>query len=371
MNGADYEGVQVIGLIAAHEHQSSEPYIRTPEFLNADYVRYIARTHEDAGFDAALVGWSSHYPDALQIANHAAAHTTRLKFLIAHRPGFIAPTFAARSFATLDRFYPGRVFVHVISGGDDAEQQRDGDYLGHADRYARTDEYIGILRKIWADGGQPVDHEGRFYQFKGALFPIEAAYRPRIPVYFGGSSDAAIEVAGRHADVYALFGEDHAGVADTIARVRAAAAPHGRSPRFSVSFRPIVADTEKEAWDRAHAILDRTIQRRAALGLGDPKPSQAVGSQRLVATAAKGDVLDKRLFTRLAAVTGAGGNITALVGTAEQVADALLDYYDLGASTFILRGFDSAGDAATYGRALIPILREKVALRGAPQRRIA
>ncbi|PWR18258.1 LLM class flavin-dependent oxidoreductase [Zavarzinia compransoris] len=353
--------VEIIGLIAGHEHQSSEPYVSTPEFLNPAYVRRIAQVHEAAGFDRALIGWVSSYPDGLQIATHAAAATSRLKFLVAHRPGFQAPTNAARAFATFDRFYPGRAAIHVISGGDDVEQQRDGDYLGHGERYARTDEYVEILKKIWNSNNAPVDHEGRYYRFKGALFNIEPEYRPRFPIYFGGASEAALRVAARHADVYALFGEDHAGVADQIARVRAAAAAHGRRPRFSISFRPIVADTEQEAWDRAHALLDRTIARRRERGLSDPAEPQAVGSRRLLATAAKGEVLDKRLFTALARVTGAGGNITALVGTAEQVSDALLDYYRLGADAFILRGFDSAGDAEIYGAGLIPLLREKVA----------
>ncbi|MBV8513581.1 MAG: LLM class flavin-dependent oxidoreductase, partial [Xanthobacteraceae bacterium] len=173
----------------------------------------------------------------------------------------------------------------------------------------------------------------------------------------------AIAVAGKHADVYALWGEPLAEVRDTIARVRAAAAAYGRYPRFSVSFRPILGETEAKAWDRAEAILARVREVRASAGLGAPATPANVGSRRLLAAAAQGRRLDKRLWTAIAAETGARGNTTALVGTPDQVADALLDYYELGVSTFLIRGFDPLADAAEYGRDLIPLTRKRVAER--------
>ncbi len=101
---------------------------------------------------ASTASWSAGIrtgPDGLLIAADAAAHTKRVGFLVAHRPGFQAPTNAARSFATLDQLSQGRAAIHVISGGDDVDQQRDGDYIGKDERYARTDEYVGILKSIW------------------------------------------------------------------------------------------------------------------------------------------------------------------------------------------------------------------------------
>jgi alkanesulfonate monooxygenase len=135
--------------------------------------------------------------------------------------------------------------------------------------------------------------------------------------------------------------------------------------RFSLSFRPILADTEEKAWKRADDILDRARALADQTGykrVGEPPNS---GSQRLLAAAAQGTRLDKRLWTAMAALTGAKGNSTALVGTPEQVADALLDYYDLGVSTFLIRGFDPLEDAIDYGKALIPLTRELVAQRDA------
>ena len=195
---------------------------------------------------------------------------------------------------------------------------------------------------------------------------MKPAQSPHIPIYFGGSSDEAIPVAGKHADIYALWGETHAQVRETIARVRAAAAKHGRQVRFSLSLRPVLAETEEAAWARADAIAERARELRDAQGLKttDHAPPNA-GSQRLLQAVAQGTRLDKRLWTGVAAVTGASGNSTGLVGTAEQVADALLDYYDLGVTTFLIRGFDPLDDAIAYGRDLIPLVRELVAEREA------
>jgi alkanesulfonate monooxygenase len=207
---------------------------------------------------------------------------------------------------------------------------------------------------------------------------VRCLQTPHIPVYFGGSSPEAIEVAGKHADVYALWGESLAAVADTIAQVRVAGARHGRADhiRFSLSLRPILGRTEDEAWARAHRILEQAKALRggaapiaptsAGPGASGRRPSpQNAGSQRLLAEAAKGPVVDKRLWTELAALTGAQGNSTSLVGTPQQVCDSMLDYWDLGVSTFLIRGFDPLEDALEYGRDLIPLVRDATAARGA------
>ena len=190
--------------------------------------------------------------------------------------------------------------------------------------------------------------------------------KPQIPVYFGGSSEAAIPVAGKHADIFALWGETQAQVAETIARVRHAAAKHGRQVKFSLSLRPVIAETEEAAWAKADAIAAeaKALREKAGLPTSGHAPPNA-GSHRLLDAAKQGTRLDKRLWTGVAAVTGAAGNSTGLVGTPQQVAEALLDYYDLGVSTFLIRGFDPLDDAIAYGRDLIPLVRGLVAQRDA------
>jgi alkanesulfonate monooxygenase len=356
--------VHFIGLIATQDGSESTP--ATTPVIDPAYTARIARAHEDAGFDQVLIGYSSAYPDGAQVAAHAAAHTDRLTYLVAHRPGFVAPTLAARTFATLDQFTGGRVTVNIITGGHDAEQRRQGDYLAKDDRYARSDEYLTVLRQAWTST-VPFSHEGRFYRFEDFVSQVRPV-RGTIPIYFSGSSPAAYATGARHADVYMFWGEPLAQTAQQIGSVTDAAAALGRpAPGFSVSFRPILGPTEELAWERAHAVLGRigTVSSPKFFRNRDRDNPANVGSQRLLAAAAVQDRHDRALWTATAKASGAAGNSTALVGTPETVAQALLDYHDLGVSTFLIRGYDPLDDAIDYGRELIPLVRAEIARRDA------
>ncbi|MGC4108849.1 MAG: LLM class flavin-dependent oxidoreductase [Nocardioides sp.] len=348
--------IEFIGYAGTREYSESMGFDAAGPVVDPEYVGRVARTHEDSGFDRVLIAHSSSSPDGFVLADQVLSRTKRLGVLLAHRPGFLAPTLAARSYATLDAFHPGRIAMHVITGGDDVDQARDGDFSDKPTRYARTDDFLSVVRKEWYSEG-PFDHEGDFYRVAQGWSSV----RPPtpIPVYFGGASEDAVRVGGKHADVYAFWGEPLAGIAERISQVRAVADQHGRSPRFSVSLRPIVAETEEAAWARAEEVLEQAQAKAGAdsggsfRGLGH---SEQHGSQRLLEVAARGDVHDKRLWTAVAKVTGAAGNSTALVGSYEQVADALLDYVDLGVTTLLIRGFSPLADAAAYGP-LISLVR--------------
>lgn len=357
--------VEFIGYIG--NHNASETIARSGPIIDLDHIAAAAAVHENGGFDRVLFAFHSVSPESILIGQHVASLTRRLKLMIAHRPGFTAPTVAARQLATLDHLSGGRVAVHIITGGNDKELAQDGDHLTKDERYVRTGEYLDIVRKEWTSE-EPFDYEGKHYRLTGAFSHVKPRGPEGIPVYFGGSSDAAIDVAARHADIYAFWGETHAQAADTIRRVRTAAASHGRSPRFSLSLRPILAETEEAAWAKADRILERARAlkergERLITSAGDTKQPQNEGSRRLLEAAAEGARLDKRLWTQIAALTGAAGNSTSLVGTPDQVAEAMLDYYDLGVTTFLIRGFDPVEDAFQYGRDLIPRVRALVAAR--------
>jgi alkanesulfonate monooxygenase len=352
--------VEFIGYIGTR--LQSEVIPGQPPALDPAHVELAARIHEDGGFDRALVAFHSTSPESILVAAHAASVTSRLGLLIAHRPGFTAPTLAARQFATLDVFTGGRIALHVITGGNDQELRQDGSFIGKDERYARTDEYLDIVRREWTSA-EPFDYRGDYYRVEQAFSAVKSPQRPHIPVYFGGASDAAIRVAGKHADVYALWGETYAQVAELVARVRAEAARHGRTVRFSLSLRPILADTEAKAWARAENILQRARELAERNNSFRKETPANAGSQRLLAAAAQGARLDKRLWTAIAGLLGAQGNSTALVGTPEQVADSLVDYHDLGITTFLIRGFDPLEDAVAYGRDLLPLTRDLIARR--------
>ena len=229
--------VEFIGYIGTR-HASEIRFAEGP-VVNRDYIERSARAHEEAGFDRALVAFHSTSPESILISAHVASVTQRLGLMIAHRPGFTAPTLAARQFATLDQLTGGRVAVHIITGGDDVEQRQDGDFLTKDERYARTDEYLEVVRKVWTSD-KPFDHHGRYYRVERAFSTVKSVRPPHIPIYFGGASDAAVAVAGKHADIYALWGETHVQVRELTGRVRAAAAAHGSPVRFSLSLRPIL-----------------------------------------------------------------------------------------------------------------------------------
>ena len=372
----DSKRVEVIGMIGVKREAAgssgvalsvigggADPGDSIPLGIDTDYIVEFSRAHEEAGFDKVLIGYASTTADGFLVAAHAAANTEKLGYLIAHRPGVMSPTLAARKMATLDHMTSGRIAVHFISGGSDQDQRRDGDWLDHDSRYRRTDEYLEVLKRLWTEDA-PFDYEGEFYKFAEAFTDVRCLQEPHLPVYFGGASETALDVGSRRADVFALWGEPVAALKAQIARIDERAKVYDRRLQYSVSVRPIIADTETEAWDKAYAILEgvkRNVGGKVAPG-ASARP-QSVGSWRLVDLANEGEILDKRLWTAIAHASGAPGSSTALVGTAEQVVDSLLDYYDIGCTKFIIRGFDPLHDTEDYGRELIPMLKNAVASR--------
>ena len=347
--------VEMIGWIAPRVSSELIPPAGPP--FDADVLAETARIHERAGFDRVLIGYFSDAPDGFLVGAHAASATERLSFLLAHRPGFVAPTVAARKLATLDQLSGGRLAVHIISGGSDADQAKDGDWTDHDARYRRSREYISLLRRTWT-APAPFDHEGEFFRTRGTYSQIRCRQQPHIPIYGGGGSDAAIRALAPHVAVFMLWGEPLKDTALFMDRVRREAALSGRNLTFSLSTRPILAATESKAWDRARAILDRVLVIRG--GALAPK-RQNIGSNRLLQAAAQAEVHDTCLWTSLAVATGAQGNSTALVGTPETVAKAMLEYYKLGATSLLIRGYDPLPDAIHYGEELIPRVRALVA----------
>ena len=356
--------VEIVGWAAPQE--SSEIIPAHGPVFDPAVLRRTAEVHEASGFDRVLIGYFTNAPDGFIVGAQVAAATERLGLLVAHRPGFVAPTLAARKFATLDVASGGRAAVHIIAGGNDADQARDGDYSDHDVRYRRSAEYVDVLRRTWAST-EPFDHHGEFYDVDRALSALRPANGESIPVYGGGGSDAAIAELAPRIDTFMVWGEPLADTAEFFERVRAARRAGGTATPigFSVSTRPILGPTEGAAWDRARRILE---QIRSRLGDRAHQPAN-VASQRLLDSAARSEVFDRCLWTPLAAATGAPGNSTALVGTPETVAQAMADYADLGATTLLIRGYEPLADAEDYGRELIPRVRQLVAERAAARDR--
>ncbi|NKI40921.1 LLM class flavin-dependent oxidoreductase [Streptomyces physcomitrii] len=358
--------VEFLGIAATHN--GSETDVRSGPSFDKEYTLRLGRAHEDHGWDRVLFAYGSGSPIPAPAAAYLASRLDRLEILLAHRPNVAYPTYAARTFATLDQISDGRLTVHFITGGDDHEQAREGDLLTKDERYARTREYIEIVKKVWTHR-ERFDHEGEFYRFHDFVSDVFPVQQPRPGVSFGGSSPAAYAAGGAEADVYGLWGESLADTARQIEAVRAAAKAAGRTdaPRIQVAFRPVIAPTERLAWEKAHRTVATIRARRATVT--DPRlqarltAPENTGSQRLLALAERGERYDRALWTPTAAASGGAGNSNALVGTPETVAQALLDYYDLGTDILSARGYDLLGDAIDFGRHVIPLVREGVARR--------
>jgi len=333
-------------------NQLSGPGGNNAGSIDLEYLRNLGRAHEQADFDSVLTLTN----DPLHTATYVAAHTERLKFMIAHRPAVIAPTIAARAFATADHYTGGgRLRLHAITGI--TAEPGHGEFLIDKDeRYARTGEYLEIVKRAWTST-EPFDFEGKYFTVKGAFNPLKPVAKPHVPISFAGSSDAAYHVAVRHSDLYALWGEPLVDVKEQIAKLHAAADLAGvKAPRVSLSVRLILGETEDLAWQKAYKIQAALEKNYKPI----PNRVQGTGSKRLMAAAERGERHDRALWMATASAVGGSHDSTALVGTPDTVVAALLDYYDIGVTTFLNRGYDPLYDAIDYGRYIIPAVREEV-----------
>jgi alkanesulfonate monooxygenase len=386
--------VEIIGMVGTRDASEIKgPLVDGPvvdwmdgAVIEPGYLEAISRAHDDGGFDRVLIGYGAVAPEGWAIASTVLNCTQHLKVMIAHRPGFTQPVLVARRAATLDHLTGGgRIGIHFITGGDEADQRREGDFVPHDTRYRRTGEEMSIIRRVWSEEA-PFNYDGEFFRYEDAFSSVKPVTPDSIPLFFAGASPAAVEVGAAQADVYAFWGEPREAVAARKEAIEQVAAKNGRTLRFSISLRPIIADTETEAWEKAEWIAETTAQRinlakeRMAghqdtyQGLGgqrnatfsvdrDTNATTSVGRKRLIEMSASQDVYDERLWMKVANLTGAAGNSTALVGTPEQVAEAMLRYYDLGITALLLKGFDPLFDAIDFGERLLPLVRDGAARR--------
>lgn len=347
-----YHGAQAVSATAGG--------LRTPSL---DYLALQAQAADTLGFTGVLTPTGTWCEDAWLTSAALARQTSRLKFLIALRPGLINPTLAAQMAATLQRQTGGRVLLNVVTGGEPAEQARFGDFLSKADRYARTAEFLQIVRGAWS--GEPVDFDGAHYRVEGAR--VSTPPDPIPELYFGGSSDAALPVAAEHVDVYLTWGEPPAAVADKIARVRELADRAGRRPRFGIRLHTISRDSSADAWREAQRFLDALDPATVAAAQASLRTSESEGQRRMLALnngGKDGLEVSPNLWAGVGLVRGGAG--TALVGSHAQVADRIEEYHALGIDEFIFSGYPNLEESFWFGENVIPILRARGLLRPEP-----
>jgi alkanesulfonate monooxygenase len=317
------------------------------------YLGQIARAAEDLGFTGALTPTGAWCEDAWLTTAMVSRHTERLKFLVAFRPGFVSPTLAAQMAATFQRHSGGRLLLNVVTGGESQEQRAYGDFLDKDARYARTDEFLHIVRELW--DGRTVDLAGEHLRVEGAR--LTRVPEPRPDIYFGGSSPVAGEVAARHADVYLTWGEPPAAVAEKTTWIRALAEKEGRTLRFGVRLHVITRDTAEEAWAEARRLLDGFDPATVAAVQEGLARSESEGQRRMLALhGGRRDGLEihPNLWAGIGLVRGGAG--TALVGSHDEVADRIAEYHGLGIDEFVLSGYPHLEEAYWFGENVLPRL---------------
>jgi alkanesulfonate monooxygenase len=326
------------------------------------YLTAVAQAAEQSGFSAVLTPTGSGCEDAWVVCSALAAVTERLEFLVAFRPGFVLPTLAAQQAATFQRLSGDRLRLNIVTGGDPVEQRAYGDFLDHDERYARTGEFLEVLRRCWT--GETFDFEGRHVRVEGAGLTNPPTTPP--PVYLGGASPAAEEVTARWVDRYLMWGEPPAMAAPRIDRVREKAAAQGRALRFGIRLHVISRDTPEEAWAEADRMLAGMPASAIAAAQERYARMDSVGQARMTSLH-RGTVGDGARSLEVAPNLWAGiglvreGAATALVGSHEQVAERITEYAALGLDEFILSGYPHLEEAWRVGEEVLPLLDRALA----------
>lgn len=323
--------------------------------VSLDYLRQIAQGADDLGYYGVLLPTGRSCEDSWVIASALAPQTNRLRFLVAVRPGLQEPSVAARMAATLDRISDGRVLINVVTGGDPVELAGDGVFLAHDERYAVTDEFLHIWRGLLA--GETVTFTGKHLRTKNGRVIFPPVQKPYPPLYFGGSSPAGMAVAAEHCEVYLTWGEPPAQVAEKIAAARRAAAERGKTFSYGIRLHVIARETEGEAWDAAERLISKLDDDTIAKAQATLKRQDSVGQSRMMALHGGNReklVVSPNLWAGVGLVRGGAG--TALVGSADQVADRMKEYIDLGIDRFILSGYPHLEEAYRFAELIFPKL---------------
>ncbi|WP_316150122.1 FMNH2-dependent alkanesulfonate monooxygenase [Cupriavidus sp. BIC8F] len=359
--------MQVFWFIPTH---GDSRYLGTSEGareVSFDYLKQVAVAADTLGYEGVLIPTGRSCEDPWVAASALAAVTQRLKFLVAVRPGLMAPTLAARMAATFDRISNGRLLINLVTGGDTAELEGDGLFLDHAARYEASAEFLRIWRQVLAAShdGDKVDFEGKHLSVKGATVLYPPLQQPHPPVYFGGSSAPAHALAGEQVDTYLTWGEPPADVAQKLDDVRRQAARHGRTVKFGIRLHVIVRETEAAAWAAADDLISRLDDETVARAQAVFAKMDSEGQRRMAALHAGGArrtrealEISPNLWAGVGLVRGGAG--TALVGDPHTVAERMREYAELGIDTFVLSGYPHLEEAYRFAELVFPLLPRSV-----------
>jgi alkanesulfonate monooxygenase len=323
--------------------------------VSFNYLRQIAQAADQLGYFGVLLPTGRSCEDSWVVASSVAPFTERLRYLVAVRPGLQSPAVAARMTATLDRVSNGRLLINVVTGGDPVENKGDGVFLDHDARYEVTREFLTVYNELLA--GKTVNFQGKHLRIENGSLLFPPRQSPRPPLYFGGSSDAGIDVAADIVDKYLTWGEPPAQVADKINRVKAVASSRGRKLSFGIRLHVIVRETNAEAWNAADELIRHVTDETIAAAQKIFSRMDSVGQQRMAQLhGGRREKLEisPNLWAGVGLVRGGAG--TALVGDPETVAARIREYQAIGVDTFVLSGYPHLEEAYRFAELVFPLL---------------
>ncbi|TPV28384.1 FMNH2-dependent alkanesulfonate monooxygenase [Pantoea anthophila] len=355
MSHATQENLNLFWFLPTH---GDGRYLGTTEggrAVDLPYLQQVALAADNLGYYGVLIPTGKSCEDSWLVASALAPITKKLRYLVAVRPGLQPPSLAARMAATLDRLSGGRLLINVVTGGDPVENKGDGIFLSHAERYQVTREFLDVYSRLLK--GDKVDFEGEHIRVEGAeiLFPPVQENGP--PLYFGGSSEAAIDVAASQIDTYLTWGEPVEQVAEKLAVVRQRAQEQGRTLSYGIRLHVIVRETEEEAWAAADRLISHLDDETIAAAQKIFARMDSAGQARMSALH-QGSRESLRIGPNLWAGVGLvrGGAGTALVGNPQQVADRIREYQTLGIENFIFSGYPHLEEAHRFADLVMPLL---------------
>ncbi|MCT7580936.1 FMNH2-dependent alkanesulfonate monooxygenase [Aliarcobacter butzleri] len=334
--------------------------------IDFNYSKQIAVAADTLGFDGVLIPTGRLCEDPWVVASSLIGATQNLKFLVALRPGLLQPSLAARMTATLDRFSNGRVAINLVAGGDKTELEGDGLYQNPEERYEAAAEFVDVWRDILKSSYKKelVNFDGKHYKTKNAKLLYPPVQRPHPPLFFGGSSNEARELAAQKVDLYITWGETPKAVKAKIEDVKEKALKYGRSIKFGIRLHVIVRDSEEEAWSAAEKLISKLDDEKINASQTALQKLDSEG-QRLMTALTNGGKARSReeleISPNLWAGIGLvrGGCATALVGSAEIVAQRIQEYVDLGIDTFVFSGYPHLEESFRFAELVFPLLPNK------------
>ena len=332
-----------------------------------DYIKQIGVATDTLGFDGVLIPTGRLCEDPWIVATSLLSITNKLKFLVALRPGLLQPSLAARMTASFDRLSNGRLAINLVAGGDKTELEGDGLYQTSEERYEAAGEFVDLWKEILKAGGEnnPVNFDGKYYKTTDAKLLFPTVQTPHPPLFFGGSSEEARELAAQKVDLYITWGEKPSDVKAKIEDLKQRAAIYGRTLKFGIRLHVIVRETEEKAWEAADELISKLDDETIAQAHKVLSNRESVGQQRMVALTNGGKSRSREeleISPNLWAGIGLAreGCATALVGDPHTIVERIKEYSDMGIDTFVFSGYPHLEEAYRFAELVFPLLPGKI-----------